>query len=235
MFDNEKVIDRIRKLLALSESANEHEAASAAEKAAELIREYQINDAELRAKDGKPPEEIIFSTLHVGKNKIQWKMDLATGLTKAFGGKIFVSGGSIVAFAHKTVAQTLQYMASYLYGEIDRLAEQAFLNGAAGSHGKTWKHSFRLGAAEVIYHRLAAIGSTRISETKQIGISAALILRSDQTDLEAAWSRLTASWGKRNKPISRRADINEARAFMAGRRAGESITLNNSAAMRLKG
>ncbi|KKK79336.1 hypothetical protein LCGC14_2834560, partial [marine sediment metagenome] len=57
MKDKSKVIDTIRKLLALSESANEHEAGLAAEKTQELLARYNIDLFEVEdVKEEKPAE-----------------------------------------------------------------------------------------------------------------------------------------------------------------------------------
>lgn len=57
MEDKSKVIDRIRKLLALSESANEHEAALAAERAQELLARYNIDLFEVEDVEEEQPVE----------------------------------------------------------------------------------------------------------------------------------------------------------------------------------
>ena len=46
-FDKAKVLDKIRKLLALATSQNENEAAAAAEKAQALIAEYNLTAQDL--------------------------------------------------------------------------------------------------------------------------------------------------------------------------------------------
>ncbi len=57
MKDKPKIVDTIRKLLALSESANEHEAAAAAEKAQELLARHNIDLFEVEdVKEEQPVE-----------------------------------------------------------------------------------------------------------------------------------------------------------------------------------
>ncbi len=53
MNDKQKIIDKIQKLLALSKSPNEHEAALAAEKAQELLATYNIDVTEVEAEEAK--------------------------------------------------------------------------------------------------------------------------------------------------------------------------------------
>lgn len=47
--DKDRIIDKIRKCLALSNSANEHEAAAALRQAQKLMELYRVSDAELLA------------------------------------------------------------------------------------------------------------------------------------------------------------------------------------------
>jgi hypothetical protein len=49
--ERERVYDKVRKLLALSKSPNEHEAALAAERAREILDRYQISLAEVDEKE----------------------------------------------------------------------------------------------------------------------------------------------------------------------------------------
>lgn len=53
MNDKSKIIDKIQKLLALSKSPNEHEAARAAEKAQELLATYNIDVSEVEVEEAK--------------------------------------------------------------------------------------------------------------------------------------------------------------------------------------
>jgi len=53
MNDKSKIIDKIQKLLALSKSPNEHEAALAADKAQELLATYNIDVSEVEAEEAK--------------------------------------------------------------------------------------------------------------------------------------------------------------------------------------
>lgn len=54
---DEKMLDKIKKLLRLSESANEHEAKLAAERAAELMLKHKLTLQQVSDHDDAPPEE----------------------------------------------------------------------------------------------------------------------------------------------------------------------------------
>ena len=49
--DHERIIEKVRKLLALSQSDNEHEAAAAAAKAQALLSEYNLSMSDVPAEE----------------------------------------------------------------------------------------------------------------------------------------------------------------------------------------
>ena len=93
--EREKVYDKVRKLLALSTSPNEHEAALAAERARELLDKYQISLAEV---DSAEFTEIIEGEgIKTGySSPRQWLHTLAMSTAKAFDCKVYRMGGTYV-------------------------------------------------------------------------------------------------------------------------------------------
>lgn len=78
--DNEKIVDKIRKLLALSKSSNPHEAAVALQKATALMEEHQIKNIELAKEAGVTHSEVESVT---GQHYI-WAKTLAFACAKLF-------------------------------------------------------------------------------------------------------------------------------------------------------
>src|SRR5215471_21045969 len=93
----DNVIDKIKKLLALSESSNPHEAANAAARAAELMFEHKIQSADLEIAGGgkRPAEAVIETTLHGGKWREFWKGQLADSLARSMGCRVYWHGGHL--------------------------------------------------------------------------------------------------------------------------------------------
>ena len=88
---NEKVLDKIKKLLALSDNNDSvEEAASAAAMAAALMEKHSIAQAEL---DGGGEEDVVESTFGIPgshrsgelKQKSTWQGELASAVAPAFG------------------------------------------------------------------------------------------------------------------------------------------------------
>lgn len=158
------ILGRIRKLLALAKSGNEHEAASAAARAAELMAEHGLSEAETRLTDAnKTAEPIVRSTVEASaadRKAVAWKGSLAQGLAAAHGCKMWWSGAQVVLLGRTSSVQAANYTLSWLVREVERLADQAWeqQHGSGGDiwapSARTWKGSFRLGAAGRISERL---------------------------------------------------------------------------------
>src|SRR4051812_14047841 len=97
---NAPIIDRIRKLLSLAQSKNEHEAAAAAAKAAELMRKHEIDQAVLAATapGETPPEEIVTDGIGEKRGKsVSWRVLIGQGVAAATGCRQWSAGGRMEA------------------------------------------------------------------------------------------------------------------------------------------
>lgn len=90
MPDDEKVIDKIRKLLALATSSNENEAALAAAKAQDLLLKHNLDMARIeRAAQAKPDPYMRVDEDEY--NRANWEIDLAVAVAHANLCKIVVT------------------------------------------------------------------------------------------------------------------------------------------------
>lgn len=87
----EKAIDRIKKLLALSKSPNENEAAAALAKAIEICLEHDISIVDVEA---IPQNETIeHKDICAMRQKTPaWEMQLSNGLARLFGCRVLITG-----------------------------------------------------------------------------------------------------------------------------------------------
>lgn len=171
----ERIIDRVRKLLELSHSTNEHEAANAAARAAELMAEHEISEAmlEVSKPDDEPAphiaERIVESKLdpeHQTRERVAWRDRILTALAASLDCETMYTAnpdapgaGNLAAFGRESRVQAWRYTGMYLIAEVDRLADEAWLRegadlAAVGIRPRAWKAAFRLGAADVIHERL---------------------------------------------------------------------------------
>lgn len=178
------IVDKIQKLLEMSNSSNEHEAALAAARAAELMVEYQISEAELAVKRGEPQTFEGFATELIegdtGGKLTVWRSWVLDGLCQSTGGSAHRSRGSqLLATVQPSAMSTIHYMFAYLTRQIDELADEAYRNEVnkcsrsnevnecrrsfvAPTGARVWKSAFRAGAALAIRNRLVTQRKTTI-------------------------------------------------------------------------
>ncbi len=89
MTDREKIIDKIKKCLALSASSNEHEAAAALRQARKLMEAHNISDAEMLAA-GATEHRQRAAAQHTPS---RWETHLATCIGDAFGCRTIFGAG----------------------------------------------------------------------------------------------------------------------------------------------
>lgn len=89
-----EMIEKIRKLLALSQSSNQHEAELAAKRASELMTKYQISSASVEAssiKSGKERVADVHFEVPDLRMRYQWVITLGLAAAKLFDGTILVN------------------------------------------------------------------------------------------------------------------------------------------------
>jgi hypothetical protein len=178
--DREKILDKIKKLLALSSNNKDvNEAAAAAAKAQALIERYKIDmaldasDAEVEAgEDGsfvvEAPifdEKIVNRVIYRFPGRVTtWKLLLAGHIGKVNGVKVWFTAGTgkdgkykqgflSGAGTEESIAVTTE-MLNWLIGEVERLYEEDRPDGLARGEGKKWANGFKNGAVETIGKRL---------------------------------------------------------------------------------
>jgi hypothetical protein len=160
----DKILDRVRKLLRLADNAgSEAEAATAAARAAALMAEHAITEAQaaLDAGDDAAPEPIQYEALldpdadrRMSAKRVAWRCTLAHAVAYSVGVRSYYSSGHVVGLGRETAVQTWRYTTSYLAAEVERLADAAYVGKSDYVSARSWKNAFRLGCAERIGQRL---------------------------------------------------------------------------------
>lgn len=172
----ESIVVKIKKLMALSKSGNENEAAFAAAKAQELLVKYNIEMSQVENVKLDREETRLVSEFKelFGTNKIQWKRDLAFAVAKGNMCKGVSSGTGMYFLGKKANVEVAQFMYEVIVRDIERIADDNWkqilvirqLQDANPHlklfsdptlqyvHGKTWKASFYVGATRIIRERL---------------------------------------------------------------------------------
>lgn len=213
----EALLDRVRKLLALAESPNVHEAAQAAARAQALIARHRLQGL-LDAEDSLDITDGGEEPLEVSRRMRRWKTVLATGLADLNGCVAYTAARG--RHTHLLVAgrpadrAAVVAVWSWL---IKRLEWLSATHGAGQS--KKWHDAFRIGAAETVLARLSAVEAEArdaVGEAAMVVIGPALASRRAAVD-RYAQERLGLKPGRRV--------MVDVAAFEAGQRAGRDVPL----------
>lgn len=162
MTADDKILERVRKLLRLATSDNVHEAANAAASAQALIDRYRI-DAVTRGElhDNPFADDAIVETidepLDASKRLRKWKIFLATALAPVQDCRVYVLDPTgpdkirrLIAVGRPTDVALLAELYRYTVTAIECLTR-------AHGHDRddAWREGFRVGAANTIVERLA--------------------------------------------------------------------------------
>lgn len=229
-----KIVDRIRKLLALSRSSNEHEAAAAAARAAELMAAHQLEAATLA--EDEPPPPVEAHEIETRGQAVSWRGALASGVAYSFGCRMFWrprrEGGKLsvqlMVVGRSGDVDGVRYMYLYLSREVDRLANRAW-NGRHEharqlESARSWKNAFRLGAAVIIARRLREARDHAMNAARTAGddqTARALVRVERDTD---AVEQFMARLGTRKKPAPM---VSAPNALGAGMAAAGSVDLGS--------
>lgn len=174
---NEKILERIRKLLELSHSDNEHEAAQAAARAAQMMNENAVTEAMLQVvNDDEVPdvaERIIEAQpTYDAERRVAWRDRIAVAVAASMGCEVYYLAKGLHAIGRESAVQSWTYTCQYLFAEVERLADKAWLEdgedlAAVGQRPRKWKSAFRLGAADVVHERLYRDVYTRQAKQRE--------------------------------------------------------------------
>ncbi len=234
---SEKIIDRIKKLLSLSESTNENEAALAAARAAELMLKHEIKAAQLCVEDA---EDVDTVRVDESKQIVHWKSNLMAGLARSLGCMFFLQkhrqAGKVTTrynvAGQPSKVDTISYMYSYLVEEINRLADFAYRRRLHRHHrigmpvpsARGWKNAFRLGAAATISERLEAQRKETHKAAEDDGQGAALVVvKQAEKAVDLYVARKYPRMGK-----SAGATYSSGSGYGAGKEAGKSVGLGGT-------
>ncbi len=212
--DTARIAEKVRRLLALSTSSNEHEAAAAAAKAQELLHRYNLSMADVSAAE-RPDygREIV----DIG-NSASWRGVLLQAIAKPNGAYVVGLGaGRYAIIGQPHTIEVCRYLYEYLSREIDRLADQAWSRYSGyESSSRRWKTSFRFGAVSIVADRLQRQRQAQEAEPE----SRALIIRDDAA-VKAAVTRYYPRLAQQRV----RAGTSSS-GYRAGQQAGASMGLH---------
>jgi hypothetical protein len=205
----QSMIEKIKKLLALSQSSNANEAAVAAAAAQRLMAQHQIAEAELGGEvEEKAAKEV--DPLFEAKTLPGWLNMLSAGLCRQNSVFVWVhkraDGKSYVCICGRpSDVANVRFLFAYLRSEIERLVQVE-----CRGKGRSIMDSYRKGA---VVGAIEAMDAAR-EEVRAQATGAALL----KVDGRLAEARAAAALGK-TKPAAR-VGLADAGAYYAGKTAG---------------
>ena len=193
MPDNLEIIKgKVRKLLALSKSDNENEAAVALEKANELISKHKLDEAALR-----------FETVRVRSSKtyVAWRTVIANAVSWLYGCHSYrqTDYGMFVFTGEELDAFMAGEMFEYLIKAIERSAKKIIRKNAKFKFRRDSKY----GMASRLYDRIMELGEAcswsprrnmKIEEAKEF-VKKSVALRENNIKKQNNWNRTALARG----------------------------------------
>jgi len=187
MTEREKLIEKIRKLMALGSSANPHEAELALAKASELMSEYQIGHADIsiiEARAGVRREEY---TVKDQKMRLRWISILAYGVAKLYDGSLIDNGGlhgtsfAFIGFPTDILAMKMTF--EHLYHSWFSIVENDLRVAKSNAYGQwtpgdtmKFKAGHGLAFASAIFNRCVSEAAKRAKQVVQTESGNALVV-----------------------------------------------------------
>lgn len=172
MTDN-KVLERIKKLLNLadaSKNSSPEEAAAAASKVQELLFQYKLSMSAVENHQSVVPEEYVKqdSTLRSNRNTLGWHRALVFTLADThFCKALYLRGHhKMILIGKPHDIDIIEYLYDYLSKELERLAEEA-IRRERPFHTRGWRGYFCHGAVVTIRERLMQDMRRREHESSQ--------------------------------------------------------------------
>jgi hypothetical protein len=184
----DKIVDRVRKLLALSKSDNPHEAENAAARAQEYIERYRLEAGELEESETK--FGVYSDPLFVGKRIADWRVALATAIAEPNGCEVLIwdqdpdengdYATDLLVAGPKRDCEAVHYLYGYLTKEVERVTRREGVG-----RDRVWRDSFRSGLITRIRDRLMD-AVERARETAQT-TTALVLARKEQIEDVRKW------------------------------------------------
>lgn len=213
----EKILDKIKKLLALSSNnSNEAEAMAAMAKVQELLTENN-----LRLEDLPPDElgenEVGEDALFAGSRIPQWKQTLIIALGNVNECEVFRSGSDIKLVGRKVRMEITKSMFDYLVNLIERELKAAKETNQSSS--RQWSMAFRDGMAVRLAQRLKEQKNKQITQNPAIRTAGLALINENKAYLARNNYRLS------KEKVTRRQYHSD--GYTAGKGAGDRAGINN--------
>lgn len=213
--DMTPILEKIKKLFALSGSSNPNEAASAAAKAQALLMQHNLTMVHLEA----IPEEDEYRCAFIDTGTRIWSRSLLNALALTnFCVLVYDRPMKRCALiGKKTDREVVVVLYHSLLTQLQNMVTITYRESRSDQHQRSWRNDFYLGAVVCIQKRLQAQKDAQVAASNACR---ALIVTSDAA-LKSAMNRLYPRTKLGRQPLTYATD-----AYVAGREAGDRVVLN---------
>jgi len=221
----QKIVDRVKKLLALSTSNNEHESAAALGQAQALMLKYSIDAARLN-----PDQKLMETDINSGKKFQQWELKLAGVVAHFNGCVLFYSGIKgrgetkyLRFYGKRADLIAARYMHGFILSEMNTLAE-------AMGGDRTFRASYREGLVDGVAASLQKAKTKVYNDLNQENREMGIVKIEEDTRVQDARNLIEEATGSKlvtRKHESKARDNATARAM--GEAHGKMINPNRNA------
>jgi hypothetical protein len=228
---DQKIINKLQKLLALSASDNENESALAMKKAEELMREHNLSVADV-ALDGSGAHVDSAEVCGLTRTCQTWESSLGNFIAKTFNGRAIRTrnsdGWSFVFVAGQTDLIIITDLFERLRTTIKRMS-QAYVNSAKAFtriHDKSLHNSYRLGMINTIVQRLERLkqNTAPTDDRNAFGMTGTALMVIKDKAVDQRVSRLFP----RLKTTTSRASRVDGNAYQQGMTDGNNVSLHQA-------
>ena len=221
MTTQDTILNRVKKLLALTvdRGATPEEAAAAGAKAQALLFEHNLSMTQVDTHEaGTPAEKIenIDVQMDANTRTIGWKKSLLYSIARHnFCSGVYTPGTTYMHIIGKrSNVQVVEYLASSIGAEIDRLARSA--SRSVLTRKASFVSSFCLGATSTIIERLRV--QAQASASASAACTALVVQSKGELDRAVKGFYPRLSYGRRSS-----SRVGSPDGYSAGRSAGSSI------------
>jgi hypothetical protein len=223
-----KIIDKIKKLLSLSDkgkNTNEYEAALAASKAQDLLLRYNLNLTDIEYKSEKCKQTFF----DIGsKNPGKWASSLVVMVMRHFYCEVLYAGkGKYIIVGEELDAEVASFTFDYLHETVTRLAKDFAVKHKILRDARTMRTSYSIGAVTSIEETLVRLKKinesvarfdARIEHGEE---NALVILENKLENIKEHIQENFPNLKKKQNYIS----VNDQYAYEQGREDGRSIAI----------
>lgn len=221
-----KTLELIRRLLALGQSSNVHEAAAAMKKAQELLFKYNL---EIQDIPGEQRDDYAENRYTVGEGRVtSWARELLFPIAtynfcRAFYEHSIDSRGRLHRVPYMTIVgephniEIVKYVHGFCRDEIIRLSEREWLTQGRGNKA-TWKKDFCFGAVQGVRNQLYQ----QWLQSQQVSEKGTALVHVKTEDLERAIGKLIGV----TRPMNLNPGDFGRDAYVHGKTKGENMEIN---------